>query len=366
MYSAGITDERIAQALNVIGKDFVRLEAATQLLQNKLTATQLPLALLKELTKLPKMRYAVRSSGVGEDGLELSFAGQHKSYLNCKTLHQYVRNVWLSAFNSRALYYRVINNLIHVPIRQAVIIQEMVEPEIAGVAFSADPRSGDRDVVLIEHVQGLADNLVSGSVTPIRNVFRHDSAFIENDRLQVIAKTTIELQHIFGWPVDIEWAWRQQLYLLQIRPLTALPKAYDPGLVIKIALEHDVYGDPLYIGESLTQGSAEVLGFITREQANETLQTTTGFTLSKRILLVHFTTPDDLPIMEKVAGIVVDEGSITSHAAIICRELGKPCIKVLDINMIQHNNEGYTRSLFYFDGGRGTIYKMNEAQVCVV
>lgn len=360
MQSAGVTDSGITAALNSIGKDTKKLEQVVGLLHGKLAATPIPEKVVLDLLQFKQGPLAVRSSGIGEDGGISSFAGQHDTILNCTDIPKGVKDVWLSAFNPRALYYRVTKDMTSTPIRQAVVIQEMVKPTIAGVAFSADPRSGDRKTAMVEYVQGLGDKLVSGEVTPKRLLIGHDD-ITATGNLHVVAKTVVELEHMFGWPVDMEWAWDNKLFMLQARPITALPKAYDPALIEKIKYEHEVYGLPIMMGERLAPGTIGAAGFITREQCHYALEhpdNPKGYSaLSKRILLVPFTTPDDLPWMEKVAGIVVDEGGITSHAAIVCRELGKPCIKVDDIAKIEHSRDGYSQEYTLMDGDIGALYK---------
>src|SRR5262245_26125734 len=108
---------------------------------------------------------AVRSSGVAEDLEGMSFAGQYDSILNVvgeKDLVAAVRACWASAFSARVASYQGGAD----PSRMSVLIQRMVPADAAGVAFSANPVTGDRNEVLVSAVRGLGDKLVSGSATP--------------------------------------------------------------------------------------------------------------------------------------------------------------------------------------------------------
>ncbi len=109
------------------------------------------------------VRYAVRSSAVGEDGKVRSFAGQLETDLGVQRsgLGAAIERCWASASALRALRYGggTIGEV-------AVIVQEMVDADAAGVAFSADPRTGERGVAIVEAVRGLGDQLVSGATDP--------------------------------------------------------------------------------------------------------------------------------------------------------------------------------------------------------
>ena len=111
---------------------------------------------------------AVRSSATAEDLPEASFAGQQDTYLNVKgedELIKYVRKCWASLFEARAIFYREENNFDHSTVYIAVVVQEMVNAEKAGVMFTAHPSTGD-EKILIEAAWGLGEAVVSGTVTP--------------------------------------------------------------------------------------------------------------------------------------------------------------------------------------------------------
>lgn len=176
---------------------------------------------------------AVRSSGVAEDGQKQSWAGQFESYLNVPldAVPARIRDCRTSGNSRRAQHYDATGAGQAV----AVIVQAMVEPECAGVMFTADPLSGSRDVVRVEAVAGLADALVGGEVTPqgyvldksggqiTQYVAADDPPFVTPALAQELAHVARRLEQAFGSPQDIEWAWRDsRLYILQARPITTL------------------------------------------------------------------------------------------------------------------------------------------------
>jgi pyruvate,water dikinase len=111
---------------------------------------------------------AVRSSAVGEDSSEASFAGMNASFTNVHGGDELVRRIvdcWASLFGARVVAYRAARGLTAEP-AIAVVVQTMVASERSGVAFTADPRSGDRDLLLIEAALGQGEVVVSGAVEP--------------------------------------------------------------------------------------------------------------------------------------------------------------------------------------------------------
>src|ERR687885_1213356 len=112
---------------------------------------------------------AVRSSATAEDLPELSFAGQHESYLNVRgeaAVLEAIRRCWASLWTARALGYRVRAGIPPEEVSLAVVVQELVPAAVAGVLFTADPVTGARDRVLINAAWGLGEAIVGGLVTP--------------------------------------------------------------------------------------------------------------------------------------------------------------------------------------------------------
>lgn len=198
---------------------------------------------------------AVRSSAEAEDGAARSFAGQFESFLGIKSdgLEQAVKRCWASAFSPRVHLYRQG----FIP-RMAVLVQEMVEPDVSGVALSCDPVTGDRGMVVIEAVYGLCEPLVSGSVTPDhyrvnkagfaadeKNIVPQQEYLgvapaggtalfpvaeelrarpkLDEEALRLVAGAAVGIEGLFNKPVDIEWAVKGgELHILQARQVTGL------------------------------------------------------------------------------------------------------------------------------------------------
>ena len=113
--------------------------------------------------------YAVRSSATAEDLPTASFAGQQDTYLNVvgsAAILQHVSRCWASLFTERAVTYRLRNGFDQRKVHMAVVVQQMVFPEAAGVLFTADPVTSNRKVVSVEATFGLGEALVSGRVNP--------------------------------------------------------------------------------------------------------------------------------------------------------------------------------------------------------
>jgi len=185
---------------------------------------------------------AVRSSMVGEDGRVLSFAGQLDTVLNVhqeEALLEAVRQCWASVFNWRAVTYLAEREGISAgdairSLSTAVVVQRMVDARAAGVAFSADPVTGQRCVV-VEAARGLGADLVAGLVDPDRYIVDAAGVLAEtapadptapvlrDAEVLRLAGTVRDIASRSGAPQDVEWAWDgQDLHVLQSRPITSL------------------------------------------------------------------------------------------------------------------------------------------------
>jgi pyruvate,water dikinase len=186
---------------------------------------------------------AVRSSAVDEDGRAHSFAGQLESFLNVtpERVEAAVIAVWRSGFGARVFAYRREHGLALPPPPPAVLIQRMVQADAAGVAFSADPVSGRRSIAVAAAVRGLGDTLVSGAANA--DTFRVDldgqiverieqepgKPMLDDEQARRVAALARQAARWFGRPQDVEWAIeKDNLYLLQSRPITALAALPDP------------------------------------------------------------------------------------------------------------------------------------------
>jgi pyruvate,water dikinase len=177
---------------------------------------------------------AVRSSAIGEDGAESSFAGQHETILNVRGVEAVtdaVLECWRSCANERATAYRATRG-IDGPPRIAVLVQQMVPSDVSAIAFGVDPVTQDRTVVVIDAAAGLGDRIASGEITPDHYVVRRtDLSFVENvaggalsaDDARAVAQLVIDLERHNAGAVDVECAFADgDLYLLQCRPVTAM------------------------------------------------------------------------------------------------------------------------------------------------
>lgn len=203
---------------------------------------------------------AVRSSAIDEDGHQASFAGQHETYLNivgADAVAEAVQRCWASAHTERALHYRRQHGLA-LDVGVAVLVQQLVRSDVSAVVFSADPRMGDCDRIVINATWGLGESLVAGTVTPDLYVVRkadleivarcvaektrmtvarpggtsevpvprimQSEPALNDSQVAALARLARDLELDQGWPVDLECAYEQgRLYLLQCRPITTLP-----------------------------------------------------------------------------------------------------------------------------------------------
>ncbi|MEA5418656.1 PEP/pyruvate-binding domain-containing protein [Spirulina sp. CCNP1310] len=213
-------------------------------------------------------QFAVRSSALDEDGVERSLAGQLTTVLSVAPpdLGAKIAAVWRSAYQESLLLYRQRHGQPGLPQPPAVLIQQMVQPVAAGVAFGADPVTGRRNLIVINALYGLGTRLVSGESeadtfylnrhgeilqrqiarkavadrpnpmgksgifpTPVPDALMLTPA-INDQQAKAIAQLVRRAGQHFGIPQDIEWAITEtgQIYLLQSRPITALPTPQSP------------------------------------------------------------------------------------------------------------------------------------------
>jgi len=326
---------------------------------------------------------AVRSSATAEDLPGASFAGQQATFLNVKgeaNLLEKARECWASLFTARAIFYREQNKIAHEKVKISVIVQKMVQSEVSGVMFSMDPVTNDKDRIIIEAVWGLGELIVQGSVVPDRYVVQKetfailskeisDQAFyltkigtktiegtvpIKKRLLQKItdaeiiklAKLADNLQKHYFFPQDVEWAKDEgSLYIVQTRPVTTIRQAQN-----KIS-QSDSYGmqtalSPLLKGSAASPGMASGLVKIIKS-SSEIHKIKKG-----DVLVSIMTSPDFVPAMKKASAIITDQGGATSHAAIVSRELGIPCVVgTQEATKRLKNDVAVT-----VDGTRGLVY----------
>jgi phosphohistidine swiveling domain-containing protein len=180
-----------------------------------------------------KRSFAVRSSATVEDAAGMSFAGQFETILNVRgadVLLAAIKTCWLSIFSKQALVYLARQRTPAEKVKMAVLVQEMIEAEHAGVVFTADPLTGATDRFVIECVSGLGEGLVQGTVQPERMVVDKRTGrvlassgdeLLSPGSLKELCDLTRRTENLFGSPQDIEWAQRAgEIFLLQSRPIT--------------------------------------------------------------------------------------------------------------------------------------------------
>lgn len=185
--------------------------------------------------------FAIRSSGLAEDSAKASFAGQFDTMLNVHTddeVWEAIRAVRLSRHSKEVQAYSEVKG-INASQEMAVVVQQMVQADISGVLFTANPVTGNWDEMLGNFVFGLGEELVSGKTTPYTFTLKpatkmgskdsYDGPSELNPYISELTKLGSQLEKEFGYPQDIEWAIAgNKVYVLQSRPITTL-KGHNPA-----------------------------------------------------------------------------------------------------------------------------------------
>jgi pyruvate,water dikinase len=218
--------------------------------------------------------YAVRSSATAEDRPGASFAGQHDTELNVRGLaaiERAVQRCWASLHSERAAAYRDRHRIGHGDVAMAVVVQQMVPADAAGVVFTADPLTAHRRVAVVEAVAGLGDALVSGRADPdvyelrdghvTTRAIAADRRLLNDSEVISIEAAARRIEAHFGCPQDVEWCLAGGvLHIVQTRPITtAFPiPEHDGGFHVYISVGHQqMMTDPLTpLGISVWQMTA--------------------------------------------------------------------------------------------------------------
>jgi len=207
---------------------------------------------------------AVRSSATAEDLPEMSFAGQQETYLNVRgsdNVLEAVKRCWASLWTARAIGYRARNNIPPEDVALAVVVQQLVAADAAGILFTANPVTGARGKMVINAAWGLGEAIVGGHVTPDTFIVNKQTGALESQEIadkevmtvrlpegtreepvppdkrkkstlspnQVIelSRLGMKIEQIYERPMDIEWAMQDgHFFILQARPITALPEPH--------------------------------------------------------------------------------------------------------------------------------------------
>ncbi|MBI2444001.1 MAG: phosphoenolpyruvate synthase [Candidatus Magasanikbacteria bacterium] len=323
---------------------------------------------------------AVRSSATAEDLPAASFAGQQETYLNVRgeaALLTACKKCIASLFTDRAISYRQAQGFSHLAVALSVGVQLMVRSDLAasGVMFTLDTESGFPGVVLINAAYGLGEYVVKGRVTPdqwfvfkdgvrrglpaiisrklgskeVKLVYRQGTRSKEqgasrefrgqsgtrqvkvpaiqrqkfclrNREVIQLAKWGMLIEKHYGRPMDIEWAKdgrTGKLYIVQARSETVKSRA--TGNIIEtyqLKKRGKVLVEGVSVGQKIGQGPVRIINAPRQMKSFK----------PGEVLVTKITDPDWEPIMRLAAAVVTEQGGKTSHAAIVSRELGIPCI----------------------------------------
>lgn len=377
---------KIGQLLKPLdSNDSKKLQQTAGKIKQVILDAPMPAELASEIKeayrKMGKGLVAVRSSATAEDLPEASFAGQQSTFLNIEGEQEVVAAVqgcWASLFEPRAIFYREQHGFDHFKVHIAVPVQKMVQSEASGVMFTLEPVTSDQTKIIIEAVFGLGETIVGGEVTPdlyiidkkglkisnkqvgtqewklIKNPKRDgDKANLQasvpassrskqkitdKDILQ-LARLGKQLEEHYKFPQDIEWAKENnELFIVQTRPVTTIKEVAEVAPEIK--------APTLLTGVSASPGMASGPVKVVPE-ASQIDKVGRG-----DILVAEMTTPDFVPAMKRAVAIVTDRGGRTSHAAIVSRELGIPCI----VGSGEATHKLKDGQIITVDGSRGKVY----------
>jgi pyruvate,water dikinase len=402
-------NEELSQILNELDTaDFSNLNDVGAAARALLTKATLPESLRAEIIAAYKklcdengivVEVAVRSSASAEDLPTASFAGQHDSFLNVRGEEDVVKAVqkcYISLYNNRAIKYRIDNGFEHVHVALSAGVQLMVRADLscAGVAFTLEPESGFRDVVVITGVWGLGENIVQGAVTPdefhvfkptlkigknailskklgskaktmiysqehegsnpLRNIetplAKQKEFVLNDDEIETIGRWSVIIEEHYQCPMDIEWAKdgkSGKLFIVQARPETVHSQK-DPLVMKEYSLKSKsavlVKGNA--VGSGIASGKARILS---SPADSHLLQ-------QGDVLVTDITNPDWDPILKKAAAIITNKGGRTSHAAIVAREVGAVAI-VGTGNATTVIKDGQEITISCAEGKTGVVYE---------
>jgi len=389
---------------NLDTSDVKKLAAAGKKIRSRILKSKLPkeleketIAAFKELSKKKKGKFsvAVRSSATAEDLPEASFAGQQESFLHIttqKALLDAVRECYASLFTDRAISYRQQYGFEHMEVALSVTVQEMIDGSAgcSGVMFTLDTESGFEGVTLVTSSYGLGEYIVKGKVVPdqfyifkeglkqgkksiisrtlgskesklifdkgngtkhaqVKQSDRNTFSLSEKDVLE-LAKMGNTIEAHYGKAQDIEWVKEGKtgkLYIVQSRPETVKSRV-NPCIIETYSLNNKskILLEGIAVGQKIGTGKVKII-----DSPKKLSEFKEG-----DVLVTKITDPDWEPIMKKAAAIVTEQGGKTSHAAIVSRELGVPCIVgAKKARKVLKNNQKVTVSSA--EGEKGYIYE---------
>lgn len=383
-YEAFLVETRIAEKVYQIIKDTItdlndpkQYDMASKKIRTLIETSSMP----KEIESAIKSAYkllckklaikdvfvAVRSSATAEDLPDASFAGQQETFLNIRgtdNLIDKVMKCWSSLFTPRAIFYRNEKGFPHEKVLISVGVQKMVNSRAAGVIFTINPVTGNTDELVIDGNYGLGETVVSGAVNPddfvvdkstlkikerriskktvqyVRDPRTGETVHLDvpedkqkepcvsDDEVLKLSELATRIERHYGKAMDIEWAIDQDLpfpsslFAVQARPETVWSgkkmeestktEENKPGEQYQVVTKGISAGKRGY-----GVGIAKVV--LTPDEASRDMR-------KGNILVTDMTNPDFVPFMKIASAIITDKGGVTSHAAIVSRELAIPCI----------------------------------------
>jgi pyruvate,water dikinase len=340
---------------------------------------------------------AVRSSATAEDSPTASFAGQHDSFLNVCGADQVivaVRRCYVSLFNDRAIKYRMDHGFMDMQVGMSVGIQSMVRSDLAsaGVMFSIEPETGNRNLVYITGSWGLGESVVQGAVnTDEFMLFKpaleaqknaivsrtlgskanmlvfaeqgstspvawkdtvpalRDQFILNDDELTLLGRWAVSIEEHYGMPMDIEWAKdgiSGKLFIVQARPETV--QAHTKKTFLK---EYTITETAIpvlsgkAVGMGIVSGPVRII-----KTLGDSAKVNEG-----DIIVADITNPDWNALLRKAISIVTNKGGRTSHASIVARELGIPAV-VGTIHATEKLVDGQTITVSCANGDEGLVY----------
>jgi pyruvate,water dikinase len=416
-YEKFIVETRIAEMIYKIIKETVtdpndpaQYATASEKIRELIEKTQMPKAIeaavksaynkLNSTLGMKDAFVAVRSSATAEDLPDASFAGQQETYLNVRGVDDLLDKImkcWSSLFTPRAIFYRNEKGFAHEKVFISVGVQKMVNSRAAGVMFTLNPVTGNTDELVIEGNYGLGETVVSGVVNPDDFVVdkktlkiterriskktiqyirdpktgktvhldvpeeKQKETCVSDEEIVKLAKLGNLIETHYGMPMDIEWAidkdlsFPKNMFIVQARPETVWSvksmekpvrvEEKKPGEELKVIVKGLSAGRKGY-----GSGIAKVVW--TPAEAAKTMR-------KGDILVTDMTNPDFVPFMKIASAIVTDKGGVTSHAAIVSRELSIPCIVGTEIaTKVMETGKEYT-----VDSRNGIVYEGAMPQV---
>ena len=364
--------------------------AAEKTIKNLFLAADIPPeiehSILLEAEKLEKLKgrplfWAVRSSAIGEDLAESSFAGQFSSILNVPSgqLLQAYKEVASSKYNASVMEYQRMKNIQDDDITMSVGFMEMIDPVCSGVIYSLNPVKPESKEMVINAVWGIGELLVDGAISADMYGVKRDEGFplvreetaekaicltrlpegglqqveiskqkskkqcLNKNQLKRLAELAMRIEQHLQGPQDIEWCFDQhdELYMLQARPLQVCEKAAP--------IHPDIPVDAAIIAKDL-QPISPGIGF------GKVFKATSVHDLTNlpqgAVLVLKHSSPRFIGALHKAVAVVIENGNWTDHMASVVREFKIPClVRVPKIFDSLQNDQEIT-----VDADEGIIY----------